>query len=359
MAVYFAPRNSNRITINDILGMVGGRFLDSMMARDEAARQYKYRSRLDAEAAARSEAEKRGYIDMMRSGVDNNPNQQAGAADFLGGAVGAGANLQHLQNYWLPQMLTVDQGNQKTVAPAWSNGAVGDGRSYDMGVDPAKAQEMSDKLKMYNAGLAWDREQGLWERDYKNRALAQEASIRREGQRRQQPAQLMPDGKGGMVWVDPVSRSIVPAEGITPGSGGSMLESLFKASGAYKNFYGNNGGSSGQGVVDGGDGAAQPQMDPIKFLQVMGLLGNDGGVPFSDYKPLYESIGDGGLNAYSSALGGVGGPAAAGGAARSPQTAGSGGKRISMADIINEANIQNRLPADLVREAQESGFSVY
>ena len=52
MAVYFAPRNSNRITINDILGMVGGRFLDSMMARDEAARQYKYRSRLDAEAAA-------------------------------------------------------------------------------------------------------------------------------------------------------------------------------------------------------------------------------------------------------------------------------------------------------------------
>ncbi len=312
MAVYdLRDRGGNGgISVNNLLYMIGGRFLDNMLARDAAARQYTYKSRLDAEAAARTEAEKRGYNDMLRTGARDNPTLQAGSADFLGGAVGSGANLQHLQGYWLPQMLTVDQGDQKTVAPAWPNGDVGDGRSYAMGVDPGKARELTDKMNMFNSELDWNKEQGMWERDYKNRALAQEAALRRSAQQKQHSAQLMPDGKGGMVWVDPVTRSIVPAEGISPNTGSAnFLETLLKTSGAYKNFYGNGGpNGSGQGVVDGGDSAAQPQMDPLKFMQIMGILGNGGNGPsFTDYRPAYKDVGDGGMNAYATALQGAAG----------------------------------------------------
>lgn len=270
--IYDFRDKGGRTSITDLLYMVGGQFLNNMMARDAAARQYKYNSRLADEAAQRTAAEKQGYVDMLRSGLNANPNQQAGAADFLGGAVGSGANLQHLQNYWLPQMVTVDQGDQKTVAPAWSNGNIDDGRSYSMGVDPAKAQEMANTVDMFGQKLAWDKEQGVWERDYKNRALAQEAALRRSAQQKQHSAQLMPDGKGGMVWVDPVTREIVPAEGITPGTGANLLDTLSKISGAYKNFYGNGGAAGGQGVVDGTGGApAQPPMDPVQFMELFGF----------------------------------------------------------------------------------------
>jgi len=269
MAVYFAPKN-NGVTLNDLLYMVGGGLLNNMLARDAAARDYKYKSRLETEAADRASAEKRGYIDMLRDGANSNPNQQAGAADFLGGAIGAGANIKDLQPYWLPNMSVMNTGDKISLLPSWSNGEIGEGKTFDMGIDPYKAKELASKEDMFNKNLAWQKDQDTWERGYKNKALAQDAYFKKAGLNREHPAQLIPDGKGGYVWVDTHTRTISPASGIVSGIGNgvNLIDTLSKASNAYKNLYG-----GGQGVLDAG-GQSQA-MDPIKFLELFGILGNN------------------------------------------------------------------------------------
>lgn len=141
-----------------ILDILGAYVLAPAIQRAAAARAYKDQSRLleqkaaleQQNALAKLQAEndiKQGYIDMFRGGINANPNQMPGTADFLGGAVGSGANLKDLQEYWLPQYVTVDQGDKKTVAPLWQNGGISDGRSYAMGMSPKDAGALSLALQ--------------------------------------------------------------------------------------------------------------------------------------------------------------------------------------------------------------------
>ena len=283
MAVYFAPSTRNYVSIGDLLTTIGGGLLNQMFARDAAAKQYKYNSRLAAEADSRkadavaaANAERRGYIEMLQNGVNANPHQQGGAADFLGGAIGSGASLKELQNYWLPNIATVNTGDKMNLVPSWSNGTFGEEQSYDMGIDPAKAQALAlEKDRMNQA-----QQQALWERDYKNRALSQEGAFRRASLNRERAAQIMPDGNGGMAWVDPYSKTITPAPGIRPSSAGgresSPLEQLLIASKAYQNLYGKNQG--GGGFMDE-DKLSNTGPSPMEFLQMFGLSGAGGGAP--------------------------------------------------------------------------------
>lgn len=363
MAVYFAPRNSNRITINDILGMVGGRFLDSMMARDEAARQYKYRSRLDAEADARkadavklaneeAERQRLAFIDHY----EKDPRRALGGGGMLAYAPGIGykGNVSDIAAWGLPQMLTVDQGDKKTVAPLWSGGEIGDGKSYDVGLSPKDAGDLDVKqgelksLINYREGMLAN-ERGRIDLAGRPMWTLLNGYTDDNGNliERDQWGNKRPAGgiKPVVPEVDPIMRDLqilsILREGQDKGGSGG---------------WGIDSDTSGKGDTPGFVQTLKETIAEDLIKRLYPQLGGNGNVPFSGYTPMYKNIGDGGLNAYSSALGG---PASAGGATRSPQTAGSGGKRISMADINKEARIQNRPPADLVREAQESGFTVY
>lgn len=274
MAVYDLRDRGGRggVSVNDLLYMVGGQFVNHMMARDAAARQYKYADRLatsaDARRAEAVNAANARQDDLIRrhdAYYRENPNGVQGAGGLMGTllALGGKGDLSQMAPYVLSTPQTVNAGDKIISRQLYPNGEAGSEMSWNMGIDPLKDKE-----------LALKKEQDLWEREYKDKALAQQAALSRASLNRPHSAQLMPDGKGGMVWVDPYTRSIVPAGGITPsaGSGASPLETLSKVSTAYKNFYG-GGSGGGLGIAD--DGAAAPsQMDPMQFLQIMGLLGD-------------------------------------------------------------------------------------
>lgn len=367
MAVYFAPRNSNRITINDILGMVGGRFLDSMMARDEAARQYRYGERLAASNAERTAAEAQRGRDFEMEKIDKgyarqddligrhdayvreNPYAIPGTGGMMGTflALGGKGDAAQYQPYLLPRQEQISTGDKLISRTMYPDGTSGGESSWDVGMSPKEAGDLA----------------------IKRAALAQEAAARKEAANRPQPMQTIPDGRGGYVWVDSRNMKTYPVPGVTaPGADPNawnremiklMIENWQKGDSGGRGIQSNSSNRSGNAsyidtLLEKAAETAIREMYPQDSTRDPKVQ-----TVFPEYVPVYENVGKGGLNAYSSALGGVGGPASAGGAARSPQTAGGGGKRISMADINKEARIQNRLPEDLIREAQESGFTVY
>ncbi|MDO4562069.1 MAG: hypothetical protein Q4C86_14135 [bacterium] len=372
-------KGGGRASITDLLYMVGGRFLDNMLARDALARQYKYNDRLAVSAderkadATRLENERNDML--MKRFEDNynlDPRRAAGGGGMLAVApsIGYKGNVSDLAAWGMPQMYSIDQGDKKTLAPVYSGGEIGDGRSYVMGMSPKDAGDLDVK----QGELALKADELDSQRSYRSGMLANERERINLGARpmwtlingytdengnlieRDQWGNKRPAGgiKPAVPKVDPITQylQILTLLRNGQGKGGSG------GSGRGFNFPNSSSGNNntGGGHIQALEERLAEHIGNALFPE---SSARDPGTDFSDYKPLHESIGDGGLNAYSSALGGVGAPASAGGAARSPQTAGSGGKRISMADILHEANIQNRLPADLVREAQESGFTVY
>lgn len=143
MAVYFAPPKQNNLSTLGIIDLLGKYLVNPMMDRTSQAKQFEYEQRLLADQDARKVAEaqrqesvKSGYIDMLRGGVGQNPRQQPGSADFIGGAIGAGANMKDLQNYWIPQQEQIDLGGTKLSRPIFPDGQAGEGQQFDVTMTP-------------------------------------------------------------------------------------------------------------------------------------------------------------------------------------------------------------------------------
>lgn len=141
MAVYFEPQR--KPWYEGPLTMLAGTLLNNALQRTDKAKQFEYEQKLIADQDARKVAEaqrqesvKSGYIDMLRGGVGQNPHQQPGSADFIGGAIGAGANMKDLQNYWVPPQEQIDLGGTKLSRPIFPDGQGGEGQQFDVTMTP-------------------------------------------------------------------------------------------------------------------------------------------------------------------------------------------------------------------------------
>ena len=159
MAVYFEPQR--KPWYEGPLSMLAGTLLNNALQRTDKAKQFEYEQRLRAEADARNVAEaqrqeavKRGYLEQAASGIRNNPHQLPGSADFIPGMVGAGANMQHLQNYWIPQQEQIDLGGTKLSRPLFPDGQAGEGQQFDVTMTPQQ-KGMMDIAKQELALKDW------------------------------------------------------------------------------------------------------------------------------------------------------------------------------------------------------------
>ena len=141
MAVYFEPQR--KPWYEGPLSMLAGTLLNNALQRTDKAKQFEYEQKLIADQdarkvaeAQRQEAVKRGYLDQAAAGIRNNPHQLPGSADFIPGMVGAGANMQHLQNYWIPQQEQIDLGGTKLSRPIFPDGQGGEGQSFGVTMTP-------------------------------------------------------------------------------------------------------------------------------------------------------------------------------------------------------------------------------
>ena len=141
MAVYFEPQRKS--WYEGPLGMLVGTVLNDALMRGQKAKEFEYMQRLRADEDARKIAEaqraedaKRGYLDRAWAGIQANPHQMSGAADFITGLVGAGANMVHMQNYWIPKQQELDLGDRKISRPIYPDGQAGEESSFYMGMSP-------------------------------------------------------------------------------------------------------------------------------------------------------------------------------------------------------------------------------
>lgn len=330
MAVYFQPARDP--WYKGPLELLASSLIGGMMQRDSAARDYKYKTRLAEDEAARNTAEaerqqavKNGYLDQVMRGVNANGNQLPGTADFLAGAIGSGADLQKLQAYWLPQMLTVDQGNQKTVAPAWQNGTVGDGRSYQMGMSPQAAGTL-DIARQKMALEQWEAQQ---QAAYRNRALG--ISAGNANRPNLTFANGMTDANGNPVMIDRKTGRVVPLTGVKMAQGGNdALDTILKKAQIVNAFYPplKGGGQTDYVNMDiNGTGGATGQASAYgqqREAMIKALLSGDTQVPV---------------------LGGSGG-------------AGAGGKSITTDEIEKIANAKGINIGKAIRDAKALGYTV-
>lgn len=181
MAVYFEPRREP--WYEGPLTMLAGTVLNGALQRTEKAKEFEYEKRLLAEEEARkqramayeqqlraeeearkiAEAQrqenvKRGFIDMLREGLNNHPYGLPGIADVVGGAIGAGANLEALQNYVLPKQQELDLGGQKVARAVFPNGQGGEERRYNVTMTPQQIG-MMDLAKRELALKNWKAQQ--------------------------------------------------------------------------------------------------------------------------------------------------------------------------------------------------------
>lgn len=289
MGVQVVQAPSRNISINGLLNTIGGGLINAMLQREMAAKQYKYDDRLAASAAERAAqataAANARQDDLISRGdafYRENPNGVPGAGGLMGTmlALGAKGDWGQMQPYVLSTPQMTNLGDRTVMQQIQPNGSYTGKTVWQNGIAPADAE------KLALAKQQQDYEQQLGQQQLaleKAKTGAQIAAMNRSG-RSERRAQLLPDGKGGMVWVDPYSRTVTPAAGITTGaadagSGGSTLEALLKASNAYKNLYGGNGKSGGMSVLDDGSQQASQQMDPITFLKTVGVLSGQGAAP--------------------------------------------------------------------------------
>ncbi|MDO5116695.1 MAG: hypothetical protein Q4D58_11465 [Synergistaceae bacterium] len=186
MTVYdMRDKNSGGISVNNLLYMIGGRFLDNMLARDAAAREYKYKSRLDAETAERSALEAQRVRDFELSKIDKgyarqddligrhdayvreNPHVIPGMGGAMGTfiALGGNADAAQYQRYLLPEQEQINTGDKIISRTLYPDGTHGGATSFNVGLSPKEAGELGvkqgelDSMRRYRNGmLANDRD---------------------------------------------------------------------------------------------------------------------------------------------------------------------------------------------------------
>ncbi|MCD8234646.1 MAG: UxaA family hydrolase [Cloacibacillus porcorum] len=291
-----------------IADILSAALISPMLQRDAAARDYKYQSRLAAEAAQRqaeSEASKRSAYDAYTadlsdafSGMGYNP--ATGRA--LGRLIQLGANVKDAERYILPQTESYNTGKEivtRKVGP-YDNASIGD--DYKLGVSMSPYQEAQSALTRDQFGLT--KEQAAFERDYKNRSLAQDGWYKRgmlenAGQDNVHPSQLMPMGDGAYYWVDSRSKNITPSGFKVPSQSQKVdYETMLK----FINAVGKGDGFTDPGGTGGSGGnPSTGLLEDLLAKAFIDQLTPRSDVPFKGYTPLYPGPGEN-LNSYQKKL---------------------------------------------------------
>ena len=249
MAVYFEPQR--KPWYEGPLSMLAGTLLNNALQRTDKAKQFEYEQRLRAEADARNVAEaqrqeavKRGYLEQAASGIRNNPHQLPGSADFIPGMVGAGANMQHLQNYWIPQQEQIDLGGTKLSRPIFPDGQGGEGQSFGVTMTPQQIGMMD--IAKQELAL---KEQELALKDWKTRQEAAQgwAGVSNANRNANSPHYTMNgdyvDANGNVVMIDTKTGAVKTLPGIVKRPGAPVAQqnpmvNAKLASEIYKNVTG-------------------------------------------------------------------------------------------------------------------------
>lgn len=180
MAVYVIPRNRNNIWWgggrgggSGILDLLGQALIQPMLQRDAAARQYKYDERLANQKhnldlqMKNAEWDRRDYeANRFIEAYNRDPRRAVGGGEMLAFLPGLGynGNVSDVAAWALPQMMTIDQGNQKTVAPVYSGGFIGNGETYDMGLSPQEAGTLAlaQRKAAFDEQMARDKNAREW-----------------------------------------------------------------------------------------------------------------------------------------------------------------------------------------------------
>ena len=242
MAVYFEPQR--KPWYEGSLTMLAGTLLNNALQRTDKAKQFEYEQKLIADQDARKVAEaqrqeaiKRGYLDQAAAGIRNNPHQLPGSADFIPGMVGAGANMQHLQNYWIPQQEQIDLGGTKLSRPIFPDGQGGEGQSFGVTMTPQQIG-MMDIAK-----------QELALKDWKTRQEAAQgwAGVSNANRNANSPHYTMNgdyvDANGNVVMIDTKTGAVKTLPGIVKRPGAPVAQqnpmvNAKLASEIYKNVTG-------------------------------------------------------------------------------------------------------------------------
>lgn len=180
MAVYVIPRNRNNIWWGGgrgggggILDLLSQALIQPMLQRDALARQYKYDERLANQKhnldlqMKNAEWDRRDYeANRFIEAYNRDPRRAVGGGEMLAFLPGLGynGNVSDVAAWALPQMMTIDQGNQKTVAPVYSGGFIGNGETYDMGLSPQEAGTLAlaQRKAAFDEQMARDKNAREW-----------------------------------------------------------------------------------------------------------------------------------------------------------------------------------------------------
>lgn len=249
MAVYFEPQR--KPWYEGPLSMLAGTLLNNALQRTDKAKQFEYEQKLIADQdarkvaeAQRQEAVKRGYLDQAAAGIRNNPHQLLGSADFIPGMVGAGANMQHLQNYWIPQQEQIDLGGTKLSRPIFPDGQGGEGQSFGVTMTPQQIGMMD--IAKQELAL---KEQELALKDWKTRQESAQgwAGVSNANRNANSPHYTMNgdyvDANGNVVMIDTKTGAVKTLPGIVKRPGAPVAQqnpmvNAKLASEIYKNVTG-------------------------------------------------------------------------------------------------------------------------
>jgi hypothetical protein len=169
MAVYFAPSNKYSANVwtgnGGVLDTISKLLIDPMVARDTAARQYKYQNQLAADAAIRAQAatdSERQYAETMRQkyleGAHMNTGMVPGTAEMLAyaPAIGYQANIKDMQPYALGSQQTIDLGNQIVSRQVNPNGTSDNEAAFQVGMSPKDqgALDAANQAAAFNQQIA-------------------------------------------------------------------------------------------------------------------------------------------------------------------------------------------------------------
>ena len=292
MAVYFAPSNKYSANVwtgnGGVLDTIGKLLIDPMIARDTAARQYKYQNQLAADAAVRAQAATDAQnarqdllIKQMNDYVAQNPGAIQGTGGTLGTflALGGKGDLAQMAPYYLSTPQSVNTGDQIITRQVNPNGTAMDENSYKVGMSPKD----EGALALAQQQAAYQEWLGKQELGLKQKALSIQAanSARAASAGRQHAAQLMPDGKGGMVWVDPYG-------------GTNRLETVKTLADIYSKLHPKQGSGGGLGLnlnTDETTATVNTQVDPLEALiySYLGVGGQQPGMPSAPNNSLPQS----------------------------------------------------------------------
>ena len=178
MAVYdLRDRQNNNIWWGGgrggILDLLGQYLLQPMIMREMAAKQYDYDTRLANQKhnldlqMKNAEWDRRDYeANRFIEAYNRDPRRAVGGGEMLAFLPGLGynGNASDVAAWALPQMMTIDQGDQKTVAPVYSGGFIGNGETYDMGLSPQEAGTLAlaQRKAAFDEQMARDKNAREW-----------------------------------------------------------------------------------------------------------------------------------------------------------------------------------------------------